>query len=293
MATTAKDVVLSWGLINCIVNVEGAVQTEESLVTVCDGAPVKPHAPTKVHMKRHCASCGGEVAYNDLKKAREIGRGNFVIVEQQEVADLRASVVGASTKALGITSHDATEVFEATLQGSKVYFLVPSNAAQLAPYSLILDGVMRHPEMAFMGIWTPRTRPAMFQLKGFNGKALTLEERVWPEAVRQTPDVNIIAPPKELQAQFDMVLGAMTTPFDVSQFADQYKAKLDALVASREVVAGVADEPTAKGASTPTTVGSVDLSAALAAMLGNAQPDQPEPAKPAPRKRAAPKRKAS
>ncbi len=286
MATTAKDVVLSWGLINCIVNVEGAVKAEESLSTVCDGQG--KHPPTKVHMKRHCATCASEVSYTDLKKAREVGKGNFVLVDQQEVADIRASVVGASTKALGITSSPAEEVFTTTLQGEKVYFLLPSNAAQLGPYSLILDGVMRHPEKAFMGIWTPRSRPAMFQLKAFQGKALTLEERVWPEKVRTTPGVDFIEPPQVLREQFDMVLENMTTPFDVTQFADTYKRKLDELVASKEVVAGISDEPTKAGPSMPTSVGSVDLSAALAAMLAGGS-DAPDPAaKPArkPRKKA-------
>lgn len=266
-----KGLVLSFGLVNVIVSIDGAVSREDSLTTVCCGPNGgTPHAPTQIRQERRCATCG-TVAYADLKKARLVGN-DFQVIEQQEVATVRDAALGATKKMLTLTVHDATEVSSSTLQGESVYYVTPDGAPQIGAYSLLLDAVVRHPEYAFITQYTPTSRASMWQLRAFNG-SLVIEQRVWPENVRTAPEVNAIEPDPTLRAQLDQVVASMVKPFDVTEYRDQYATALAAALAAKELEAGVTVErEKSSGAATPTPV--VDLSAALAQMLGSAKPSK-------------------
>lgn len=260
-----KGLVLSFGLVNVIVSIDGAVQKEDSLATVCTGTPGTPaHAPTKIAQQRHCATCG-EVQFADLKKARVVG-DSFQVIEQQEVAAVRDQALGASKKMLTLTAHDAAEVNANTLQGESVYYMSPDGAAQVGAYSLLLDAVTRRNDIAFVTTYTPTSRQSMWQLKAFQG-TLVVEQRVWPEQVRPAPATGALEPDSVLSAQLDQIISAMVVPFEASNYQDTYNAALNAALAAKELETGIVPEQV-KG--TPVTAAPVvDLSSALAAMLGN------------------------
>lgn len=268
-----KGLVLSLGMLNVIVSLDGAVGKEESLTTVCD----QGHPPTPIQQQRYCKSCDNVVSYGDLKKAREVGTGQFQVVDQQEVATVKDQALGATKKMLQLTVHDATEVQAATLQGEGgVYYLEPEGPAQIGAYSLLLDALERHPDKAILTRWTPTSSVGTYQLKAFNG-VLVLEKRCDPEQVKAAPSVSVIEPDAGLQAQMDMVLAAMEKPFDADAYRNEYAVQLEALLASKATVEGETVERTKSAGKTVATTGVVDLSATLAAMIG--QPAAPAPAK--------------
>lgn len=262
-----KGLVLSFGLVNVIVSIDGAVAKDDSLATVCCGPAGAEHVATQISQRRVCATCG-EVAYADLKKARKVGN-DFQVIEQQEVASVRDAALGATKRMMTLTVHNAAEVDSSTLQGESVYYVSPDGAAQIGAYSLLLDAVSRHPEYAFLTQYTPTSRASMWQLKAFNG-TLVISQRTWPENVKSAPDTHAVDPDPVLQGQLDQVIASMVKPFDVNDYRDTYREALAAAVAAKELVAGVSVERTKSDA--PAAAPVVDLSAALTQMLGNAKP---------------------
>lgn len=276
-----KGLVLSFGILNVIVSADGMKDKESSLVSVCCGPDGgKEHAPTQIKQKLYCASCNDTVTYGDLKKAQVVG-DQFVVVDQQELATTRDSVLGATKKMLTLTVHDAQEVAEHTLQGDSVYVLTPEGAPQIGAYSLLVDAIERHPEYAFLTTWTPTSKASLYQLKVFGG-ALVMSQVCWPEQVRSVPTIDTIEPSQDHQVMLDTLLTQVVQPFEPDQYADKYAAALAGLLAQKEAVAGVAAERSKSEAKAPASTGGVDLTQALAAMLGQtATPvatDQPAPA---------------
>lgn len=280
-----KGLVLSFGLVNVIVSIDGAVGKEESLVSVCCGpAGGTEHAPTPISQIRTCKHCvtatnpAGEVAYADLKKAREVGSGQYQIADQNEIAATKDATLGATKKMLTLTVHDNEAVAAATLQADGAYYISPEGPAQIGAYSLLLDAVKRNPNKAFLTQFTPTSSAGLWQLKAF-GDVLVMEKRCWPEQVKATPNVAPIEPDAGLQAQMDMVIESMEREFDPADYRNTYVADLDALLSGKGTVEGEITERKKSAEKSVATAGVVDLSAQLSAMLNAA------PAKPAPKAR--------
>jgi DNA end-binding protein Ku len=281
-----KGLVLSFGLVNVIVSIDGAVGKEESLTSVCCGPTGgTQHAPTPISQVRTCKHCvtktnpAGIVEYADLKKAREVGSGQYQIADQQEVAATKDATLGATKKMLTLTVHDNTDVAANTLQGDGAYYISPEGPAQIGAYSLLLDAVKRNPDKAFLTQFTPTSSAGLWQLKAF-GDVLVMEKRCWPEQVKAVPAVGAIEPDAGLQAQMDMVIESMAKSFDPADYRNTYAADLDALLTAKGTVEGEVAERKKSAEKSVATAGVVDLSSQLAAMLSAATP------------KAAPKRKA-
>lgn len=264
------NITLTHGLINisATVSINGATEAEQSLTSVCVGTPlgVPDHAPTPLKQHMNCKHCG-PISYADIKKAKVSG-DQYTVVDKEEVAAAHEQVVGTSKKLLGLTVHDAEEVFMATLPGKSLYYVEPQGAGQLAGYGLLYDVVSRHPERAFLTEFTPTSRAGLYQLRAFNG-ALVLQSLYWPEDVKAAPVTQAIVPDTGLQGQLDGLLEVMAQPFAPEHYRNDYASALTALLASKEAVIGEVTESSGPRTKTAaTTVGAVDLSAQLAALLG-------------------------
>lgn len=261
-----KGLILQFGLVNVIVGLDGAVEKEASLKTVCVGAEAgAAHAPTPIRQVLKCAGCG-EVHSGQLSKAREIGSDQYQVVDQSEVATAKDQTLGATKKMLAITVHDATEVAESVLQGQGVYYVAPEGNSQIGGYSLIADAVKRRQDKAFLLEYTPTSAAGFWQLRVFND-ALVIEKRSWPEDVKTAPFSDVVTPDTGLQAQMDQVIDSMTVPFDAASYQNNWRASLDALLATKDTVDGVAIEKVKAEGKTVASSAVVDLSGALNAML--------------------------
>lgn len=259
-------IVLKMGAVMAQVDINSGVEKEAALKTVCVGDAAIPHVPTPVRQSTACPGCGNS-QYDTFKKARVEGRSSFVLVEQTEVAETRANAVGMTKEIIELSAHPIEEVREQTIQGDgSVYYLTPSKPALAPLLDLLRDTLYRHPELAFMGLWTPSSRPNLYEVKLF-GNTLVMESRARTESLKiiQQPAGDVA---EVVQAQMDALLPTMTTVFDPATYADTYQEKLAALVASREAVDGVATE---KGKATVTALpGVLDLSALLQGALDSA-----------------------
>jgi non-homologous end joining protein Ku len=259
-------IVLKMGAVMAQVDINSGVEKEEALKTVCVGTAT-PHPPTPIRQSVACPDCGNGLR-DTYKKARVEGRSSFVLVEQTEVAETKANAVGMTKEIIELSAHPIEEVREQTIQGDgSVYYLTPSKPALAPLLDLLRDTLYRHPELAFMGLWTPSSRPNLYEIKLF-GNTLVMETRARTETLKiiQQPAGDVA---EVVQAQMDALLPTMTTVFDPATYADTYQEKLAALVAAREAVDGVA--PTKSTGATVTALpGAVDLSALLQGALDSA-----------------------
>lgn len=256
-------VILQLGPISTQVNIESAIEREESLKTICAGTSTA-HTPTAVKQSTACPECqNGD--YATFKKA-SVDHGTFVIAEQAEVADVREQSIGITKDIIALTAHPIEELRTQTIQNGSVYYLTPYKPALAALYAIIRDTLARHSEFGFMGLWTPQKATALFEVRLF-GDTLVMEGRARTETIKivQQPLVTV----EEVnQQQIDMLLPTMSKPFDPETYSNTYAASLAALLASKEGVDGVVGEK-AK-ASKPTITGTVDLTALLGGMLAQA-----------------------
>lgn len=263
----SKNLVLQVAGIACTVNAKTAQAAgDEELVTVCTGEEHgNLHAPTKITMERHCETCASKVEYGSLKKASKQGSA-YAVVEQTEVKATLDSTLDVTGQMIQTTLHDAAELAAATLPGKdrSTYYLEPTGAPQIGKYSLIVDVLTRHPEVAVCGVYSPRTKPGFYRI-GVYARTLVLEPLCWPEDVKAAPVLDIIDPTIEMQTKLDALVAKSVVPFDASEYRNDYRDALVNLMASKTAVEGVTPE---KAKSTPAAVGAtVDLDSMLDGLL--------------------------
>jgi non-homologous end joining protein Ku len=258
-------VILQFGMVTVIVDIDNAVASETSLKNVCLGHPGeldalgvdRGHAPTAVKQRPlMCPDCGNDDP-TTMKKANVVGK-QFIVVEKTEVADAKASSIGASAKFISLLAHPAEEVHSQSIQGKGVYQLKPSTQEMGKVVSLLLDVVQRHPELAFTCLWAPAGRQNFYEVRAF-GDTLVMEERCRTEQLKiiQQPKLVVLA---AHQARMDENLLTDVVPYSPATYQDAYLAKLEEVLASKTAQDGVLAPKTK---SIPMVAGSVDLSAML------------------------------
>lgn len=274
-----KGLVLSFGVLSCTVNLDGALSKEASLKTLCIGKGGKEHAPVPIKQKMQCGQCAlddpkvlGLVSASDLVKGKEVGDNQYAIVAAEEIKSAQDAALGTSKKLLGLTPHLATDVASKTLPVGSVYFLEPENSAQIGPYSILLDTAERLTHVTFTCQWSPVSKVGLWQLTAYDG-VLALEGRTWPEEVKPRPSTGAVEVSEAHQAQMDMLLASLVQPFDPSTYRNVYRDTLADLVAKKDLLTGLEVEGATKAPRTAAgTPGAVDLSATLNAMLAAVAP---------------------
>lgn len=249
-----KGIVAQFGVITTIVNLDSAVAKEESYKQVC----VAGHPPTPVRQSLNCEHCG-PIQRSDLKKAQVVG-DQYVLIEADEIEQIKAEVVASTKKVIQLTPHRTEDVRACTLPSGSSYCLTPSDTYAKPTYSLLVDTLKRHPEITLLGLWTPTSRPNLYEAKLY-GDSLVLEQRARPEDV-QVPSLEITEIPEVNQKQIDQLLAGMVQDFNPSTYADTYRDRVADLLASKDAVTGVVLEKVA-GAAKPAATAAVDLTALL------------------------------
>jgi non-homologous end joining protein Ku len=265
LASLAKNITLSLGLISATVRVESATTTAESFKSVCTGQDGATHDPIPVKAPRKCESCG-ELAYGaPVSKAREVG-GGLVLVTDEEIAQAKAAHDEKFKGAVQLVAHQAGDVAGATAQGEKLYQLVPEG--EHSRYALIARLVAEHPELAFVSMYTVRSRAAMYVLRSRNG-VLLLEERVTQDRLKPLPQVETTVN-EAMLGMAETLLPDLITEFNVADYTDKYLAAIEALVAGRDAVSS------ALATVTPIRQTDDDLMAKLAAAVQEKEPAKPK-----------------
>src|SRR5216683_1712505 len=202
-----------------------------------------PEHKQRIKNKRWCPEGDHEVQWNDVVRAYEYEKGNYVELTDEDLEKLPLR----SSKAIDISAFVEKTEIPGELYFQSAYYLEPEKSAQ-KQYAL-------------------RDRERLVSI-GTQDGGLILNTLHWPDEIRSTEELDIekvTVSPAELKMAENLV-GMMASKFEPQEYKDDYKQAVmelvEAKVEKRQIIE--AAEPEAE-----TTV--VDLMAALKASVEKAK----------------------
>jgi DNA end-binding protein Ku len=281
---------VSFGLVSIGVKLYSATEDKDirfHQVHATDGGRVK--------YKRICSIDGEEVEYRDIAKGYELPDGQVVILTDEDFDDLPLST-RREIEVLQFVDQDEID----PIQFEKTYYLEPDGPAA-RPYVLLRDALENAGQVAITKI-ALRQRESLAAMRVRDG-VLVLHTMRWPDEIRQPDfgflDEDISVRPQELKMA-EALIGSMTGPFDPTEFTDDYREAMTALLEAKQSGGEVQSVPEVED----TGGAVVDLMSALRRSVERARggaggedtaeddadesPAAKSPAKRAPAKKAAP-----
>ena len=214
----------------------------------------------RIEHKRICSKEGKEVPYEQVVKGYELGSGEYVVLEKEEVA----AAAGERSKVIEledfVPAADVDPVFY-----DRTYYLGARDAKQ--PYRLLHDALEKS-ERAAIGRWVFHNREYLVAVRPYED-ALAMHTMRFSDELVAAGDLEIPTPSRnpsdrELKMAGQLV-GTLEAKFDPTAFEDTYRARLLEYIEAK--AKGKLDKlPTRTEAPDPD-----DLMAALEASLGAAK----------------------
>ena len=192
-----------------------------------------------------------EVPYAELARGYDVGGGQHVVVEQEELEALRPE----RTRVIEI-EHFVPLAEVDPVHFEKSYFLAPADELAEKPYAL-LRVAMERSERVAVGRFVLRSREHLVVIRPAAG-ILGLETMYFADEVRRPPELwtrSVEAVEAHLtDAEVRMaerLIGALATDWDPARYGDPYRERVLDLVRSRAPVAEPPPAEEAEGASVP------------------------------------------
>src|SRR3712207_1299398 len=215
---------VSFGLVSIGVKLYTATEDHDirfNQVHVTDGGRIK--------YKLVCSIDGEEVEYGEIAKGYEQPDGRLVILTDEDLDDLP------------LTSRLEIEVLQFVEQEEidpihfeKTYYLEP-DAAAVRPYVLLRDALENAGQVAITKI-AIRQRESLAALRVREG-VMVLHTMRWPDEIRRPDfaflDEDVAVRPQELQMA-EALIGSMTGDFEPSDFTDDYREAMTALLEAKQ-----------------------------------------------------------
>jgi DNA end-binding protein Ku len=205
---------------------------------------------------RWCPTENREVPWDEVVRGYEIGKDEYVVLTPEDLE--RLPLPSART----IEIHQFCERGEIPdLYLDRAYYIEPEEAGR-KPYALLRTALERSGRVA-VGKVALREREHLARISWLDG-ALVLETLHWPEEIRDTKELKVPTRVTVGEAEIDMALmlvESLSRPFTPSDYHDEYREALLALVAEKQG-RGTVERPVA---AAPAKV--VDLMEALKASV--------------------------
>jgi DNA end-binding protein Ku len=225
----------------------------------------------------------GPVERSDLVKGYEYAKGEYIVLTQDEINDVRLE----STRTIDIERFVEAAGID-RLYWDTPYFLVPDGKLAIEAFTVIREAMERTGQVALgRVVMHQRERLLAIEPRDTGMVAWTLRSK---NEVRSAADLFDNIPDRKPDAQMisiaEKIIEQQEGPFDPSKFTDRYEDALRALIKAKQSGKG-----RKVSAPEPDDTNVVDLMAALRQSLaGKAAPaskaKKAEPAKARPRKRA-------
>jgi len=216
---------ISFGLVSVPVGLFSATEEHE-----VDFHQFQRGTSDRIRYKRVNERTGREVDFDKIVKGHDVGGGEYVIVEQDELAD----IAPGKSRSLEISRFvDLDEVDPIHFQ--KSYYLAPSDDQNTSSYALLRDALAK----------TNRAGIASFVMRGkeylaairADGKVLVLETMFFADEIRDPAKELGTLPAKagsgkQLSMAVDLV-EAMSGEWRPSDYKDTYTERVKKLVESK------------------------------------------------------------
>jgi DNA end-binding protein Ku len=199
---------------------------------------------TPIQLKKWCPTCEEEVNSDDIVKGYESSKGNFVVVEDEEIAKLRPE----STHVIDIGQIvDAASIDPIAIE--RAYYLAPETKAAGAAFAVLRDGfgsragvgrLALHGREYLVAVMPRDQALVMYTLR-------TAREMRKPTAIDELAFADVKVKPEEVKLA-RQVMQHFDTGADVSELTDHYQEALREMLAAKtpEEVVTIAGEKGAK-----------------------------------------------
>jgi DNA end-binding protein Ku len=259
MARAIWSGVLSFGLVSVPVQMFTATESHEPTFH-----QFQKDTSDRIRYQRINERTGDEVPYSEIVKGADVGDGNYVMLDQDELD----SVAPGRSRSLDIQSFvDLDEIDP--IYFSKTYFLGPRGEETKKTYALLRDA-MADSNRAAIATFVMRSREYLAAVRA-DGDVLMMDTLLFADEIRdartELPDlpgeVSFTAPEITMAAQ---LIEAMSGPWKPEDYRDTYTDRVNDLIEAKrkDQAVTVTDE-----APAPTNV--IDLTRALQASLDAAR----------------------
>ena len=270
---------ISFGLVNVPVKLYSAVQRKTVRFNQLDS-----EGNVRISMRRVNPATGEEVPYERLVKGYEIAPDQYVVIEPEELDAIEPH----RTRTIDIL--DFVELAEIDpIFYDHPYYLAPG-AGGSKPYKLLLDAMRETGKVAIAKV-VIRNKEALVAVRPA-GEVLQMDTLIYfdeivpQDRIDELPDESVETTDREL-AMAKQLVESLATQWDPSQYKDEYREKVLAMIEQKAAGEEVAVQPQVDD-SAPVP----DLMSALKASLDAVKGERAEPAKkPAARKKPVTRRK--
>lgn len=211
---------ISFGLVNVPVSLYPATQKTELHFHLLDSRDMK-----RVRYERINEETGHEVPWNDVVKAYEYDKGNYVVMKESELK----SAAAENTEIIQIENFIAIKDLDC-IYFDKPYYLIPEPKAEKG-YVLLREALIKTKTAGIAKV-VIRTRQYLSVLMPYHG-GLLLNLLHFAQEFRNIRDFDI---PTEAISKYkisaqeikiaEQLITAMIEPWDPSQYHDEYRDKL-------------------------------------------------------------------
>lgn len=235
----------------------------------------------------------GPVDRDEIAKGYEISRGNYVLLEDDEIEAVKIE----SKRTLELVQFVSADEID-PLYFEKPYYVAPQDDLAEEAF-IVLREALRKAKKIGLGQMSVRGAEKLVAIKPC-GKGLLLETLRYADEVRKGQaffsEIGTSKPEPELLDLATTLIDKRTAPFDAGEFKNRYVDALRALIdkkakskTGKKILEDVGEPASGKGGSNV-----IDLMAALKKSVGEKAPAKKSaPAKKAPAKKPAAKRKSA
>ena len=231
----------------------------------------------------------GPVDSDEIVKGYEVSKGNYVLLDQDEIDAVKIESKKTLELVQFVDSHEI-DVF----YFEKPYYVVPADDLAEEAF-VVLREALRQTKKVGLGQLSLRGREYLVSLKPC-GKGLVLETLRYEDEVRRAQsyfkDIPDTKPSKDMLDLARTLIEQKTAPFDPSEYKDRYVEALHKLIEKKSRAKGKkiledVEEPTGRSGSNV-----IDLMAALKKSVGSDGKAKAAPAKKSASKKAPAKKRA-
>jgi DNA end-binding protein Ku len=194
---------------------------------------------SRIRYKKVCP-IHGEVSQNEIVSGYEYSKGQYVVVDPDELARLR----GESERAISIETFISPDQIDPIYFEGRSYYLLPDGAAGAKPYAVMHEALMQEDRYGIAkAVFSGKDQLVL--LRPMQGllvlTMLAYESQVKPAGDFREELGETTVTPEELRLAKTLIEASTNDKFDFAAYQDQYTQKLteliEAKVAGKEIVA--------------------------------------------------------
>ena len=185
-----------------------------------------PHCQLPIKQQRHCPTDDHVVAYNDVLKGYEVGKNQFIIIDEEDLDKLPLK----TTKTIDITEFVERDDVPLGLYVKSAYYLEPEDVG-VKPFYLLKRALEDTNKVAVAKIaLRDREHLCLIQVQG---NTLLVNTLNWPDEIRSTEELNLPQNVKISDKEVSMatsLIDNLTDSFQPERYTDDYKAAFQQIV---------------------------------------------------------------